>query len=61
MGQPKNKFSNGLIKECQELVYKKSGKKITSNQAEVYLDDLARLGNLGLRVIEMKEAAKQKR
>lgn len=60
MEQLKRTFSDELIKECQKVMYKKSGKQLTTDQAEICLDSFARLGKLALRVLEIREEAKQK-
>lgn len=38
-----NQFSPALIKKCQQLIFKKSGKKISKNKAELYLEKFAQL------------------
>jgi hypothetical protein len=39
----KRKFSPALIKKCQKLILKKSGKKISKDSAELYLEKLSQL------------------
>ncbi|MDO8240708.1 MAG: hypothetical protein Q7T51_01880 [Candidatus Moranbacteria bacterium] len=42
--QPSRTYSNELIKKCQNLIFERSGKKITEDEAELHMDKLSRLG-----------------
>lgn len=61
--QIKRTFPDELIKKCQKLIFDRSGKKITKDKAELYLDKFARLMMLAVKVMEQeeeKEKAKSK-
>lgn len=45
-------YSNKLIAECKRVIFKRSGIEITDDQAEAYLETLAQVGLLALRVFE---------
>jgi hypothetical protein len=55
---PRRRYSQDLILECQRVISKRAGFRISKDQAELYLETLARLGNLALRVIAHKKAKK---
>jgi hypothetical protein len=44
-------FSSSLIKKCQRIVFERSGKKITDEQAEMVLEKLARLAKLAFETL----------
>lgn len=48
------KFSIELLRECQRVLSKKAGYSISEDQAEIALEAFARLGNLALRVLDLK-------
>lgn len=52
-------FSEELRIKAQELIKRKTGKEITSEQADMYLDAFGKIGMLALRVIQEKQV-KQK-
>jgi len=41
--QTKRTFSDELIRKCQLIILERSGKKISKDKAELYLDKFARL------------------
>lgn len=49
------KYSDKLIAECKRVISKRSGVEITDDQAEIYLETLARVGLLALRVFEKQQ------
>jgi hypothetical protein len=59
MEQIKRTFPNELIKKCQKLVFERSGKKITKDKAEIYLEKLGRFFLLAVKVLEQEERAKK--
>lgn len=52
------KFSIELLRECQRVLSKKAGFPISEDQAEIALEAFARLGNLALRVLELRDNKK---
>jgi hypothetical protein len=57
----KTKFSKPLIKKCQKLIFKKSGKRITSAQADLYLEKLSRLMITSVKIYDQEKNNKIKR
>ena len=54
------KYSDKLIKRCQRIMSKRSGFDITEDQAQMYLDQLAKIGNIALQLLEIyKQKNKQ--
>ena len=45
-------YSDKLIAECKRVISKRSGIEITDDQAEAYLETLARVGFLALHIFE---------
>jgi hypothetical protein len=52
------KFSPELITECQRVLSKKAGYSISKDQAEIALEAFARLGNLALRFLDLRNNRK---
>ena len=48
------KFSKQLIQQCQKVISKKSGKFVSEDQAEIYLESFARLGLAALKTFDKK-------
>ncbi|MCK5466840.1 hypothetical protein KAI56_05100 [Candidatus Parcubacteria bacterium] len=48
------KFSKQLIQQCQEVISKRSGKFVSEDQAELYLESFARLGLAALKTFDKK-------
>ena len=53
------KFSKQLIQQCQGVISKRSGKFVSEDQAELYLESFARLGLAALKTFD-KENCKDK-
>ena len=58
--QARQKYSDKLINRCQKMIFERSGKKITKDTAELYLEKLARYYMLAVKVLDQKEKAKNK-
>ncbi|MDO8240710.1 MAG: hypothetical protein Q7T51_01890 [Candidatus Moranbacteria bacterium] len=58
--QPKRTFSSELIKKCQRIIFERSGKKITKDKAELYLEKFARYFMLAVKVLDQEEQVKKK-
>lgn len=59
--QPKNTFPNELIKKCQRLIFERSGKRITKDKAEIYLEKLGRFFLLAVKVLDQEEKEQKER
>lgn len=46
------RYSEKLIKKCQQVIFKKTGKKICEDTAEIYLDRFALLMNVTIKIME---------
>lgn len=56
----RRKYSEKLIRRCQRVMSKRAGFDITEDQAEVFLDQLAKIGNLAMQLWEVyKQKSKQ--
>jgi hypothetical protein len=60
MEQARRTYPNELIKKCQKLILERSGKKITKDTAELYLEKLSRYYMLAVKVLDQEEKAKKK-
>jgi len=56
-------FPEKLIKKCQKLIFEKSGKKISKNEAEIYLDKFGQLMKSVIKIMDQpkKKKTKQKK
>lgn len=52
-------FPDELIKKCQKLIFERSGKKISKDKAEIYLEKLGRFFMLAVKVLEQEEEKKK--
>lgn len=48
-------FSNELIEKCKKMIFERSGKKISDDQAEICLEKLARLARLAYETLVVKK------
>jgi len=48
-------YSQNLINQCKKVMQKKTGKKISNDEAEIILDQLARLGSVAIKSLEKDE------
>lgn len=46
-------YSPQLIKKCQRIFSKRSGVPISQEQAEMYLEQLAKVGNIALQLVKI--------
>jgi hypothetical protein len=53
-----SQFSPALISKCQKIIFKRSGKKISKEKAELYLDKFASLMMTAVKIFEKKEKTK---
>ncbi|MDD5463610.1 MAG: hypothetical protein PHP62_00495 [Candidatus Moranbacteria bacterium] len=60
MEQARRTYPNELIKKCQKMILERSGKKITRDTAELYLEKLSRYYMLAVKVLDQEEKAKKK-
>lgn len=49
----RRKYSEKLIRRCQRVLSKRAGFDITEDQAEMYLEQLAKIGNLALQLVKI--------
>ncbi|MDD2766340.1 MAG: hypothetical protein PHH40_01080 [Candidatus Moranbacteria bacterium] len=47
------KYSDRLIKRCQRVMSKRAGFSITEDQAEIFLDQFAKISNIALELLEI--------
>ena len=57
--QPRHTYPDELIDKCQKLILDRSGKKITKDKTEIYLDKFARYFMLAVRVLDQEEKNKK--
>jgi len=50
-------YSQNLIDQCKKVMQKKTGKKISDDEAEIILDQLARLGTVAIKCLKKNEKA----
>jgi hypothetical protein len=55
----KRRYSNELIGRCKKLIEKKSGKDITDDEAEIYLDKFADLMKTTVKIVDQEKAKKK--
>jgi len=55
----KHKFSSDLILKCKQLVKKRVDVEISDGEAELYLNQLARLGELVVKVLKTENEAQE--
>jgi len=55
----KHKFSSDLILKCKQLVKKRADVEISDGEAELYLNQLARLGELVVKVFKTENEARE--
>ena len=50
-------YSQNLINQCKKVMQKKTGKKISNDEAEIILDQFARLGTVAIKSFKKDEKA----
>lgn len=59
MSYSKEKYSSKLVIKCKKLIKKKSGKDITDDEAEIYLDKFADLMKTTVKIVDQEKAKKK--